>query len=74
MKQSNLIELTDEELILELQKNNTAEAFDIADDRYRPDTETDSEIKDEIIQKALLKVSGTYNREAVILRDIQGLS
>ena len=73
MKQSNLIELTDEELILELQKNNTAEAFDIADDRYRPDTETDSEIKDEIIQKALLKVSDTY-REAVILRGIQGLS
>ena len=49
------------------------EAFDIADERYRPDTETDNDIKDEIIQKALLKVSGTY-REAVILRDIQGLS
>ncbi len=49
------------------------EGFDIPDERYRPDIETDNDIKDEIIQKALLKVSDTY-REAVILRDIQGMS
>jgi len=47
--------------------------FDIPDETYRPDVITDSGIKDEIIQKALLKVSDAY-REAVILRDVQGLS
>lgn len=49
------------------------ENYDIPDENYRPDVATDSEIKDEIIQKALLKVSNAY-REAVILRDVQGLS
>jgi len=34
---------------------------------------TDNGIKDEIIQKALLKVKDAY-REAVILRDVQGMS
>jgi len=47
--------------------------FDLPDESYRPDVITDSGIKDEIIQKALLKVKETY-REAVVLRDIQGLS
>jgi len=47
--------------------------YDLPDETYRPDVATDSGIKDEIIQKALLKVKETY-REAVILRDIQGLS
>jgi len=47
--------------------------FDIPDETYRPDVITDSGIKDEIIQKALLKVKDAY-RDAVILRDIQGLS
>ena len=47
--------------------------FDIPDETYRPDVITDSGIKDEAIQKALLKVSDAY-REAVILRDVQGLS
>jgi len=47
--------------------------FDLADESYRPDVATDSGIKDEIIQKAVLTVKETY-REAVILRDIQGLS
>jgi len=47
--------------------------FDLPDETYRPDVVTDSGIKDEIIQKALLKVKETY-REAVVLRDIQGLS
>ena len=45
----------------------------LPDESYRPDVITDSGIKDEIIQKALLKVKETY-REAVILRDIQGMS
>jgi RNA polymerase sigma-70 factor, ECF subfamily len=49
------------------------QTFDLPDENYRPDVITDSGIKDEIIQKALLKVKETY-REAVILRDIQGLS
>jgi len=47
--------------------------FDLPDENYRPDVMTDSGIKDEIIQKALMKVKETY-REAVILRDIQGMS
>ena len=49
------------------------ETFDIPDESMRPDDITDSGIKDEIIQKALLKVSDAY-REMVILRDIQELS
>ena len=49
------------------------ETFDISDESARPDVITDSGIKDEIIQKALLKVSDSY-REMVILRDIQELS
>ncbi|GBD86894.1 ECF RNA polymerase sigma factor SigW [bacterium BMS3Abin03] len=47
--------------------------YDIPDESYRPDIMTDSGIKDEIIQKALLKVKEVY-REVVILRDVQGLS
>jgi len=47
--------------------------YELPDESYRPDVATDSGIKDEIIQKALLKVKETY-REAVILRDIQGMS
>jgi RNA polymerase sigma-70 factor (ECF subfamily) len=38
-----------------------------------PDRATDSEIKNDIIQKALIKVKPVY-REVVILRDIQDLS
>lgn len=56
--------------------NNFSEeekSFDIPDNSYRPDVITDASIKNEIIQKALLKVKDTY-REAVILRDIQDLS
>jgi len=47
--------------------------YDLPDESSRPDVITDSGIKDEIIQKALGKVKETY-REAVILRDIQGMS
>jgi RNA polymerase sigma factor (sigma-70 family) len=49
------------------------ENYEIPDENYRPDTITDSGIKDEIIQKAFMKVSEAY-RKAVILRDIQELS
>ena len=49
------------------------QTYDLPDESYRPDVITDSGIKDEIIQKALMNVKETY-REAVILRDIQGLS
>jgi RNA polymerase sigma-70 factor (ECF subfamily) len=48
-------------------------AFDIPDNSYRPDIAADASMKNEIIQKALLKVRDSY-REAVILRDIQELS
>ncbi len=47
--------------------------YDIPDESYRPDKVTDSGIKEELIQKALLKVKPVY-REAVVLRDIQGLT
>lgn len=47
--------------------------FDIPDNSYRPDVSADANIKNEIIQKALLRVKDTY-REAVILRDVQDLS
>jgi len=47
--------------------------FDIPDESYRPDAMTDSGIKDKLIQDALLKVKESF-REAVILRDIQGMS
>jgi RNA polymerase sigma factor (sigma-70 family) len=47
--------------------------YDLPDETYRPDAATDSGMKDEIIQKALLKVKEAY-REAVILRDVQGMS
>ena len=47
--------------------------FDISDNTYRPDVTADANIKNEIIQKALLRVKDSY-REAVVLRDIQELS
>ena len=47
--------------------------FDIPNESYRPDVMTDSGIKDDIIQKALLKVKEDF-REVVILRDIEGMS
>jgi len=49
------------------------ETFEIPDESYRPDQLADSGIKDEIIQKALLKISPVY-RDMVVLRDIQELS
>jgi len=40
---------------------------------FAPDRATDSNIKHDIIQRALMKIKPVY-REMVILRDIQGLS
>jgi RNA polymerase sigma factor (sigma-70 family) len=52
---------------------NKDENYEIPDESYMPDRITDSGIKDEIIQKALLKVSDAY-REVLILRDIDDMS
>jgi len=49
------------------------EPMDIPDFQNMPDVQTDTVIKEKIIQDALLKVAEVY-REAVILRDIQDLS
>lgn len=49
------------------------ENYEIPDNSYRPDVETDSGVKNEIIQDAISKISPAY-RQAVILRDIQELS
>ncbi|MCU0342429.1 MAG: sigma-70 family RNA polymerase sigma factor [Ignavibacterium sp.] len=52
---------------------NDEKPFDIPDSSNRPDVAADMKMKNEIIQKALLKVRDSY-REAVILRDVQELS
>jgi RNA polymerase sigma-70 factor, ECF subfamily len=61
--------------ILSLSNNDDDEkSIQIEDKAFlAPDRATDSKIKNEIIQKALLRVKPVY-REVVILRDIQDLS
>lgn len=61
--------------ILSLSNNNDEEkSLQIEDKSFlAPDKATDGEIKNVLIQKALLKVKPVY-REVVILRDIQDLS
>jgi len=55
-------------------KEDEDRPLEIKDDMFlAPDVATDSEIKNEIIQKALMKIKPIY-RELVILRDIQELS
>ncbi|MGQ9797915.1 MAG: RNA polymerase sigma factor [Ignavibacterium sp.] len=49
------------------------ENYDIPDNKFRPDVETDNKFKAQKIQEALMKLKEVY-REAVILRDIQGLT
>lgn len=49
------------------------ETYDIPDNKMRPDVETESKFKAQKIQEALMKLKEVY-REAVILRDIQGLT
>ena len=60
--------------ILSIDNNDDEKSIQIEDKAFlAPDRATDSEIKNEIIQNALLKVKPVY-REVVILRDIQDLS
>lgn len=60
--------------IFSLDNNDDEKSIQVEDKTFlAPDRATDSEIKNEIIQKALLKVKPVY-REVVILRDIQDLS
>lgn len=49
------------------------ETYDIPDNKMRPDVEAESKFKAQKIQEALMKLKEVY-REAVILRDIQGLT
>jgi RNA polymerase sigma-70 factor, ECF subfamily len=60
--------------IFSIDNNDDERSIQIEDKSFlAPDRATDGEIKNEIIQKALLKVKPVY-REVVILRDIQELS
>ncbi len=60
--------------IFSIDNNDDEKSLQIEDKMFlQPDKATDSEIKNEIIQNALLKVKPVY-REVVILRDIQDLS
>lgn len=61
-------------LSLSSSSNDDDRPFEVSDDSIvDPDRLADSEIKNEIIQKALMKVKPVY-REVVILRDIQEFS
>lgn len=60
--------------IFSIDNNDDEKSLQIEDKMFlQPDKATDSEIKNKIIQNALLKVKPAY-REVVILRDIQDLS
>ena len=60
--------------ILSLTNNDDDWNLQVEDKKFvAPDRAADSELKGEIVQKALLKVKPVY-REVVILRDIEGLS
>jgi RNA polymerase sigma-70 factor, ECF subfamily len=61
-------------VIFSIDNSDDEKSPQIEDKMYlAPDKATDGQIKNEIIQKALLKVKPVY-REVVILRDIQDLS
>jgi RNA polymerase sigma-70 factor, ECF subfamily len=60
--------------IFSIDNNDDERSIQIEDKAFiQPDRAADGEIKNEIIQKALMKVKPVY-REVVILRDIQDLS
>lgn len=60
--------------ILSLDNSDDERSLQVEDKSFvAPDRAADSELKNEIIQRALMKVKPVY-REMVILRDIQGLS
>jgi len=52
---------------------STEKDYDIPDSSFTPDTVTNSQITDKIIQKAIDKLSPKF-KEVIVLRDIQGLS
>ncbi len=61
-------------IIFSLNPDDDEKKIQIEDTSFvSPERSTDSQMKGEIIQKALLKVKPVY-REVVILRDIEGLS
>lgn len=61
-------------VIFSLSNSDDEKTIQVEDKTFlAPDKATDSEIKNAMIQKALLKVKPVY-REVVILRDIQGLT
>lgn len=61
-------------VIYSINNNDDERSIQIEDKSFiAPDRATDSEIKNEMIQKALMKVKPVY-REVVILRDIQEFS
>lgn len=60
--------------IFSLENDDDERSIQVADkNTIEPDKAADSQIKNEIIQKALLKVKDVY-RDVVVLRDIQELS
>ena len=60
--------------ILSLHRDDEEYTLQIEDKKFfAPDVSTDSSIKGEMIQRALLQVKPVY-REVVLLRDIQGFS
>lgn len=60
--------------IFSLENDDDERSIQVADkNAIEPDKAADSQIKNEIIQKALLKVKDVY-RDVVVLRDIQELS
>lgn len=60
--------------ILSLSNDDEDRTIQVEDKKFvAPDRAADSEIKGEIVQKALMKVKPVY-REVVILRDVEGLS
>ena len=60
--------------IFSLENDDDERSIQVADKNIiEPDKAADSQIKNEIIQKALLKVKDVY-RDVVVLRDIQELS
>jgi len=52
---------------------STEKDYDIPDNEFTPDTVTNSQITDKIIQKAIDKLSPKF-KEVIVLRDIQGMS
>lgn len=61
-------------IILSLTNDDEERTIQIEDKKFiSPERAADSEIKGEIVQKALMKVKPVY-REVVVLRDIEGLS